>query len=117
MPNDLTPELDNFQEIDDLLSSELQSQRDRGMGKGLKNLIMSIVNSRLAIGSLKSNLTSITTEITGLNNNIKTASESSDKLTEAIKRITFWGTIIAGGGVLVALMSFIFEILKYFHVF
>jgi predicted RNase H-like nuclease (RuvC/YqgF family) len=56
----------------------------------------------------------IPAKIEELNKNLKEASESSDRLTQALSRITLWGTIIAGAGVLVALISLIFNIYKYF---
>lgn len=49
-----------------------------------------------------------------LNSNINEANESSTRLTAALNKITLWGAIIAGAGVLVALASLIFEIYKYF---
>lgn len=49
-----------------------------------------------------------------LNVNIKEANESSTKLTRVLNKITFWGAIIAGVGVVVALLGFVFEVYKYF---
>lgn len=48
-----------------------------------------------------------------LNENLVTANESSEKLTKALNRITFWGVIIAGAGVLVATVSLCFEIYQF----
>lgn len=48
-----------------------------------------------------------------LNNNIKESSESSTKLASALNRITFWGILIVGSGVIVALSSLLFEFFKY----
>ena len=50
-----------------------------------------------------------------LNANIKQANESSTKLTAALNKITLWGVIVAGSGILVALSSFILELTKYVH--
>ncbi|MBU4321236.1 MAG: hypothetical protein KJ739_09145 [Nitrospinae bacterium] len=50
-----------------------------------------------------------------LNNNIIESSESSTNLASALNRITFWGILIAGSGVVVALFSLLFEIFEYFE--
>lgn len=47
-----------------------------------------------------------------LNSNIKEANETSTKLTAALNKITLWGVIVAGSGILVAIANFIFEIIK-----
>lgn len=50
-------------------------------------------------------------EIKQLNANFKKADESSTNLTRALNRITLIGTIIAGLGVIVAILNFIFKYL------
>lgn len=50
-----------------------------------------------------------------LNVNIKEANESSTKLTKALNKITLFGVIIAGSGIVVASASFILELIKYLH--
>lgn len=45
-----------------------------------------------------------------LNENLVAANNSSEKLTEALNRITFWGVVIAGAGVILATISLWFEI-------
>lgn len=111
----LTPELDNKADIERLLGSELQSQRDKAMIKALQNVTLGVVNTRLALSGLRSTIGSVKDEINVLNKNIRDSSDSSDKLTLAIKKITLWGTIIAGAGVAVASLNLCFEVYKYLH--
>jgi hypothetical protein len=113
MTNNLIPELDNREEIEKLISSDLQAQRDKAMIKALQNVTLGIVNSRFALSGLKTVIGHVEERIGDLNKNINDSSESSDKLTEAIKKITLWGTIIAGAGVLIALLNLCFEVYKY----
>lgn len=63
---------------------------------------------RKAVGDIRDSLQE-------LNTNIKEANESSTKLTSALNEITFWGVIVAGSGILVALAGFILDIIKYCH--
>jgi chromosome segregation ATPase len=124
--SNIAPELNNGEEIEGLLSSDLQAKRDIGMGKALQNVTLGIVNGRLAITGMSSNIKTASNELEKLNSNIKTASnefeklnlnivdssKSSEKLTKAIKNITLWGTIIAGIGVLIALSNLVLEFYK-----
>lgn len=48
-----------------------------------------------------------------LNKNIKDANESSTKLTAALNKITLCGVIVAGSGILVALASFVLDLIKH----
>lgn len=48
-----------------------------------------------------------------LNENLERTNESSTRLSSALNRITFWGLIIGGAGVLVALGHLVLEICKY----
>ena len=52
-------------------------------------------------------------KIDKLNENLVKSGESSSKLTTALNRITLYGIIIAGIGVLTAVCSLVFEIIKY----
>jgi hypothetical protein len=54
-------------------------------------------------------------ELTNLNENIKHASESSDKLIEALNKISLWGVRIAAIGIFIAACGLAFEIYKYAH--
>ena len=53
--------------------------------------------------------------VSELSENIKKANESSGKLTNAIKNITLWGTIIALGSMLIAALSVGLDYWRYFH--
>jgi hypothetical protein len=53
-------------------------------------------------------------ELTALNSNLKESSESSYGLTKALNKLTFWGVLIAGLGVLTAMGHLLFELYKYF---
>src|SRR5882724_8941356 len=108
--SDLTPELNNKDEIEQLVGSDLQSQRDRAMVKALQNVTLGVVNTRFALSGLRSSIGYIKDRLDTLNKNMKESADSSDKLTAAIKNITLWGTIIAGAGVLVAILNFCFEV-------
>ena len=48
-------------------------------------------------------------KLDALNQNLVNAGKSSDDLTKALNRITLWATIIAGLGVTVAILNFIFD--------
>jgi hypothetical protein len=58
------------------------------------------------IGEIKNNLIK-------LNENLEKANESSGKLTTALNQITLFGVIIAGLGVLTAILSLGFDFYKY----
>lgn len=62
---------------------------------------------RKAVGDIRDSLQE-------LNSNIKVANESSTKLTAALNKITLWGVVVAGSGIIVALAAFILELVKYF---
>ena len=49
-----------------------------------------------------------------LNENLRKASESSDKLTAALNKITFAGVVVSVFALLVAFLTLAFEIFKYF---
>lgn len=48
-----------------------------------------------------------------LNKNMKDAGEGSGKLASALNRLTLYGVIVAGLGVLVAMGHLVIEVLKY----
>jgi hypothetical protein len=108
-------ELKNWEEIDRLLSSELEANRQRGTGKALQNMTVGIVNTQFTIQGLRSTIGAVRDKIDELNTNITASNESSTKLTKALNTITLAGAIIAGLGVLTAVVSLIFEIYKYTH--
>lgn len=61
----------------------------------------------MAIGDMRDGLNK-------LNDNIKNANDLSTKLTKALNRITFWGVVIAGAGIILAFLGLLFEVYKYF---
>lgn len=83
-----------------------------GINKAIHKLVVAIFNS----GSKTSGqLGYVTEKINELNKNLKTANESSDRLTEALNKITFWGVIIAGIGVVVAALNLVLDFIKYLN--
>ncbi len=58
------------------------------------------------IGDIRNNLVE-------LNKNLNESNNSSSKLTRALNKITLFGVIIAGLGVLVALGNLVLDLLKY----
>jgi hypothetical protein len=120
------PEIENFKEVETLLSSDLESKREQGIGKALQNVTLGIANTRSTISGLMRAVSQashnlylmrdvLDSSIQDLNRNVKEANESSEKLAYALNRITFLGTIIAGVGVMVAAVGLVFEIYKYFN--
>lgn len=49
-----------------------------------------------------------------LTDELKEAGRSSDRLTEALNRISFWGVVIAAVGAIIAIANLGFEVFKYF---
>ncbi len=68
-----------------------------------------------AFDAFNEKLTQANTNLEQLNASIKKADESSGKLTNAIKNITLWGTIIALGSMLIAALSVGLDYWRYFH--
>ena len=95
MANDLTPELDNWKEIVQLLESELEAKRQQGIGKVLQNATLGIVNSRHAVSGLRMSLGTLDGELKNLNKGIKDGSDSSNKYSNAMKWLT--GGLVALG--------------------
>ena len=51
-----------------------------------------------------------------LNEELVKSQEASKKLTQSLNRLTFWGVLIAGAGVLVAFLTFAFDVVLHFNV-
>lgn len=107
--------MEGWEEIDRLASDDRTSQQTKGLGKALRAVTLGLVNSRLAIGAVGTATGAVQRRLEELNNNLKNAGESSDRLTQAIKNITLAGAIIAGLALVVAALSLGFEVYKYFH--
>jgi len=67
-----------------------------------------------SLQSLNANLEKTHAQIKELNNQIKAAGDSSDRLATALNKITFWGAVIAGLSLFVAVCSVGLEYYKYF---
>lgn len=61
------------------------------------------------IGKIEERIDTLNGGIDKLNNNFEKADKSSTNLTKALNRITLAGAIIAGLGVLIAILNFIFQ--------
>lgn len=80
-----------------------------------RGVAIAVGNIRDSLKTLNDNLGNIRDNLKTLNDNIQRASDSSEKLTYALNKITFWGVLVAGTGVVVAVVNLIFEIYKYNH--
>ena len=52
-------------------------------------------------------------ELGRLNERLEASEAASTKLTASLNKLTFWGVIIAGGGLIVAGANFVLEVVKY----
>ncbi len=109
------PELQNWEEIELLSKSSSDTEGKLGFIKALHKVTIGIVNSKNSISGLTPFIARIGIVIEQLNKNLQKADESSTKLTQALNRITFYGVIVAGFGVLVAVGGLILEIYKICH--
>lgn len=111
------------------ISSELDGWKDinsdggtigTGINKAIHKLVVALVNIRLTtssqlkdlqskIGTLEESVNKMNGSFHELNNAIKKADKSSTNLSEALNRLTFWGVIIAGTGLIIGLAQFLFE--------
>jgi hypothetical protein len=64
---------------------------------------------------LYSKIGKIEERIDELNKQLARSSESSEKLTKALNNITLAGVIISAIGIVIAIISLIFEVYKYFQ--
>ena len=67
------------------------------------------------IGRIEEKIGKLNENAESLNKNIENASISSGNLTQALNRITLSGVIVAGIGILLAVINLSFEIYKYFN--
>lgn len=103
MDNDIIPELDK-KEWEDINSNG--GTIGTGINRAIHKLVHSIVNTRLTISSQLSNLQS---RIDNLNKNIEEANRSSSELSSSLNRLTLWGVIITGTGIVFAMVQFLYE--------
>ena len=115
MTNDIFPELDGWDEI-----NSDPGTIGTGINKAIHRLVISIANLRSVTSSqlgylqnkierLQNNVSQLNESFSQLNENIKKADESSTKLAGALNKLTFWGVIVAGSGIVVVLIQFLFE--------
>lgn len=88
--------------------------REEKIDKFLDNLAWYFSQKETPIG-LYSKIGKIEERVEELNKQLTKASESSEKLTKALNRITLAGVIIAAIGIIVAIANLIFEVYKYSH--
>lgn len=95
-------------------SFKIGKDREEKIDKFLDNLAWYYSDYQTPVG-LYSKIGKIEERIDELNKKLTESSDSSSELTKALNRITLAGAIIAGSGVLVAILNLIFEIGKYFN--
>ena len=66
-----------------------------------------------ALSSTTGSINGIGEKIDKLNDSIKNSSNSSSELAKALNKLSRWGVIIAGSGVLIAAAHLVFNITKY----
>lgn len=108
------PEFRNFDEIEKLFSSDLESKRQVGIGKVLQNGTLGIVNLRHVVEGLRQTLGKVNNELESLNKNLTEADEASKKLTQALNKITRAGVIVAIIGLFVAIGALALDYYKTF---
>ena len=86
------------------------NDREEKIDKFLDNLAWFHSEKETPVG-IYSTFSRMEEDLNKLNQNIEAANNSSSKLTSALNRITLAGAIIAGLGVVVAALNFIFQYL------
>lgn len=108
MTQNIFPELDGW---DDINSSG--GTIGTGINKAIHKLVVAISNLRSTASSqliyLQNKVTDLNGSFKELNENIKRAEESSTELARALNKLTFWGVIVAGSGIVIVLVQFLFE--------
>ena len=87
---------------------EFGKNRDEKIDKFLDNLAWHFSSKQIQDLTARA-VTKLTEEIKVLETTIKKADESSSKLATALNRLTLWGVIVVGTGILAALIQFLFE--------
>lgn len=115
MTNNLTPELDGWEDI-----NSNGGTIGTGINKAIHKLVVALVNIRLTtssklghlqskIGSLEESVNRMNHSFEVLNKNIENADKSSTELSKALNRLTFFGVLIAGSSIVIVLIQFLFE--------
>ncbi len=108
--NEIFPELNGWNEI---IHTHLTDKNIVSLIKATQKLVLSLVNLRSTVSShlgyLQNNVNHLNQSFVQLNENIKRADDSSTKLANALNRLTLGGVLIAGSGIFLALIQFLFE--------
>jgi len=115
MKNDIFPELEGWDEI-----NSDGGTIGTGINKAIHKLVFSLASLRSAlsfqlgylkdkVGDLQKSTNELNQSFNQLNENFKKADESSTKLAGALNRLTFYGVLIAGSGIVLVLVQFLFE--------
>ncbi|MEK7553117.1 MAG: hypothetical protein AAB504_00275 [Patescibacteria group bacterium] len=115
MPNNIFPELEGWEEI-----NSNGGTIGTSINKAIHKLVISIANLRSGVSSqlgylqnkierLQDTADQLNQSFKQLNGNIKKSDESSTKLAAALNRLTLFGVLVAGIGILLALIQFLFE--------
>src|SRR3989344_646850 len=117
MSSNIFPELDGWNEI---IHTHLTDKNIVSLIKATQKLVLSLANLRSATSSqlgylqnkierLQNNVSQLNESFIKLNENIQKADKSSTKLAAALNRLTLGGVIVAGAGILLVLIKFLFE--------
>lgn len=117
MSKNIFPELDGWNEI---IHARLTDKNILSLIKSAQKLVISLANLRSAISSqigylknkveyLKDSVDRLNQSFVQLNENVKKADDSSAKLATALNRLTLGGVLVAGAGILLVLIQFLFE--------
>jgi len=117
MKKNIFPELDGWDEI---IHPYLTDKNLVSLIKATQKLVLSLVNLRSATSSqlgylqnkierLQNNVNQLNESFVQLNENIKKADDSSTNLSKALNRLTLGGVVVAGVGITLVLVQFLFE--------
>ncbi len=117
MTNNIFPELDGWNEI---IHTHLTDKNAVSSIKATQKLVLSLTNLRSAIssqvgylqnkvGDLQKSVNHLGQAFEQLNKNIENADKSSTDLSSALNKLTLYGVIVAGTGIFLALLQFLFE--------
>lgn len=115
MSNNIFPELDGWDEI-----NSSPGTIGVGINKAIHRLVISLANLRSSTSSqlryLQNKIEDIQVvanklnqSFIQLNENIKKADESSTNLANALNNLTFYGVLVTGSGVFLALIQFLYQ--------
>ena len=117
MSNNIFPELDGWDEI---INPYLTDKNIVGLIKATQKLVLSLANLQSATSSqlgylqnkierLQNSVNQLNQSFIQLNENIKKADNSSANLASVLNRLTLGGVIVAGTGIVLAFVQFLFK--------